>query len=65
MQGAYFLSDLEGCVFDFEACSQCNHHYVLPVGLDIAEILKSNEKFRQVQTTELSKWNKLSSSRRP
>ena len=48
MQEAYFLSDLEGCIFDFEACLRCNHRYGLSVGLYIAKILKSNEKIHQV-----------------
>ena len=47
MQESFFLTDLEGKTFDFEACSRCNHRYLLPAGLDIAEVMKHNENGRK------------------
>ena len=44
----FFLKDLGGCEHDFGACAACNHHYVLPVRLNIAEILQINDRPQEV-----------------
>ena len=46
MKEAYFATDLEDRTFDFEACSKCNHRYLLPAGLDVNELAIHNEKVR-------------------
>ena len=64
MQEKFRLKDLEGHEYDFEACASCNHRYVLPVGIEIQEILKINDDLRQSHTKATEKWHSLSSSRR-
>ena len=65
MQEAYFLKDLEGFDYDFEACAACNHCYVIPVGMNITEVLNINEDLRKSHTKAITKWNSISATHRP
>ena len=46
MQKNWILSDLQDNTYNFERRTSCNHHYVLPFGIDTAEIHWINENAR-------------------